>query len=90
MRQTAETDVTAAVELVACQRLIKGYSDTFERGLGNFERIVAAWPGLAGRPDAGATVRRLREAALADDEGKALDAMFADLAADSVNSYRQG
>ncbi|WP_213981173.1 indolepyruvate oxidoreductase subunit beta family protein [Sphingomonas sp. dw_22] len=90
VRQTAETDVTAAVELVACQRLIKGYSDTFERGLGNFERIVAAWPGLAGRPDAGATVRRLREAALADDEGKALDAMFADLAAGSVNSYRQG
>ncbi|MDG2534203.1 indolepyruvate oxidoreductase subunit beta family protein [Sphingomonas sp. HITSZ_GF] len=59
----------AAIELVRCQRLIKGYGETFERGLGNYQRIVARWQ--AGGLDA-AGLRRLREAALADEEGVAL------------------
>ncbi|PZQ20836.1 MAG: hypothetical protein DI569_14110 [Sphingopyxis macrogoltabida] len=59
-----------ALELVKCQRLIKGYGDTFERGLANYERIVARYRagGLSARD-----VARLRGAALADEEGKALD-----------------
>lgn len=60
----------AAIELVRCQRLIKGYGDTFARGLGNYERIVARW--RTGGLDA-AGLRRLREAALADEEGAALE-----------------
>lgn len=59
----------AALELVKCQRLIKGYGDTFARGLGNYERIVARW--RAGGVDA-AGLRALREAALADEDGVAL------------------
>lgn len=64
----------AGVELVRCQRLIKGYGETFARGIGNFQRIVARWQ--AGGLDA-AALRRLREAALADEEGTALEAALA-------------
>ncbi len=75
----AATDIAAATELVACQRLIKGYGETFERGLDSFERIVALWPMIAGKPEAASILRALREAALADDESKALDAALAEL-----------
>lgn len=58
-----------ALELVKCQRLIKGYGETFERGLGNYTRIVERYRagGLAA-PD----IARLRDAALADERGDAL------------------
>jgi indolepyruvate ferredoxin oxidoreductase beta subunit len=63
------SDSGAALELVRCQRLIKGYGETFERGLGNYRRIVERYRsgGLAA-----ADIRRLREAALADEDGVAL------------------
>ena len=64
---------------VECQRLVRGYSDTFERGLTNFNRISAVWEAIKDRPDAAATLRRLREAALADDEARALDGAIAEL-----------
>ena len=72
VREAAIDNPAAAAELVETQRLIKGYSDTFERGLANFNRIFAAWQTVRHRPDAAAIVKRLREAALADDESKAL------------------
>jgi len=53
-----------AVELIKCRRLIKGYS--------KFDRVVGASVKLAGRDDAADWCRRLREAALQDEEGKAL------------------
>ncbi len=62
-----------AVELFRCRRLIKGYSDTHARGLSKFDRVLAATAEVAGRPDAADWCRRLREAALKDEEGKALD-----------------
>lgn len=65
--RTSDADV--AVELVRCQRLIKGYGETFERGIGNYRRIVDRY--RAGGLDA-AGLRRLREAALADEDGVAL------------------
>ncbi|MBN8813315.1 MULTISPECIES: indolepyruvate oxidoreductase subunit beta family protein [unclassified Sphingomonas] len=68
------SDTDAAIELVRCQRLIKGYAETFERGLGNYARIVERY--RAGGLDA-AGLRRLREAALADEEGAALGAALA-------------
>ena len=76
----APGNLAAAAELVECQRLIKGYSDTFERGLANFNRIMAAWPAIKDRPDAAMTVARLRQAALADDEARALDEALAPIA----------
>lgn len=62
-----------AVEVVRCRRLIKGYSDTHSRGLSKFDRVLAAVALIADRDDAADWTRRLREAALADEEGVALD-----------------
>jgi indolepyruvate ferredoxin oxidoreductase, beta subunit len=62
-----------AVELIRCRRLIKGYSDTHVRGYAKFDRVLAATARIASREDAADWCRRLREAALQDEEGKALD-----------------
>lgn len=78
LRSTACKDRVLATELARCQRLIKGYGDTFERGLHNFNRIVDAHrarPDIA--PDA---ISRLREAALAEAHGEALARELAELA----------
>jgi indolepyruvate ferredoxin oxidoreductase beta subunit len=72
VRVAAARDVALATELVRTQRLIKGYGDTFERGLAAFRRVMAASAGLAGRGDAATRVQRLREAALKDEDGCAL------------------
>ena len=62
-----------AVEILRCRRLIKGYSDTHSRGQSKFDLVIATLPLIAPRPDAADWIRRLREAALQDEEGKALD-----------------
>ena len=62
-----------AVEVIRCRRLVKGYSDTHARGLSKFDRVIEGVALVAARPDAADWARRLREAALADEEGKALD-----------------
>jgi indolepyruvate ferredoxin oxidoreductase beta subunit len=62
-----------AVEVAQCQRLVKGYSDTHARGLSNYLRLMEAVR-AAGQRLAPATLRELREAALADEHGKALQA----------------
>ncbi len=62
-----------AVELIRCRRLIKGYSDTHARGQSKFDRVTRAATRIAQRPDAADWCRRLREAALKDEEGKALE-----------------
>jgi indolepyruvate ferredoxin oxidoreductase beta subunit len=62
-----------AVEIVSARRLIKGYSDTHARGLSKFDRVVGAAPLLAGRADGADWMRRLRDAALLDEGGIALD-----------------
>ena len=62
-----------AVEVIRCRRLIKGYSDTHARGLTKFDRVLAGIAVVANREDAPDWARRLREAALQDEEGRALD-----------------
>ncbi|MEI9849904.1 MAG: DUF6537 domain-containing protein [Sphingomonas sp.] len=75
VRETAAWDLPLATEFVRCQRLIKGYGDTFDRGLRNFDAIMAARPTAAVPPVE--FVRRLRELALADEEGGQLAAALA-------------
>lgn len=65
------------VEVLRCRRLIKGYSDTHARGLSKFDRVLAAIELVAEREDAADWGRRLREAALLDEEGAALDGAIA-------------
>jgi indolepyruvate ferredoxin oxidoreductase, beta subunit len=69
----------AAVEFAECQRLVKGYSDTHERGLRNYGVVADAVQRLADRPDLAAVIKRLRTAALADEEGKQLRAALNEL-----------
>ena len=69
----AGRDYDLAVEILRCQRLVKGYSDTHARGQSKFARVMAGIDLLAGRDDAADWTRRLREAALVDENGKALD-----------------
>jgi len=74
--QTLPVNYDLAVEIIACRRLVKGYSDTYARGLSKFDRTLSALPLLVRREDGGAWLRRLREAALLDEEGAALDGVL--------------
>src|SRR2546421_6890436 len=75
--EAAKRDAGLAYEIAECARLIKGYGETHRRGKGNFLAIVDA---LVENPDTAdpraqaAAIRKAREAALADPEGKALSA----------------
>lgn len=73
VKDAAARDYDLAVELLNTRRLVKGYSDTHARGLSKFDRVMAAATKLEGRSDAADWVRRLREAALKDEDGLALD-----------------
>jgi len=68
-----ERDYFLSVELLKNRRLVKGYSDTHVRGLTKFSTVMNAAALLDGRDDAADWMNRLREAALQDPEGKALD-----------------
>ena len=68
-RIEAEEDYDRAVEVIRCQRLIKGYGETHARGLGNFKTIMDVIDRDSVTAD---RVARLRTAALADEDGKAL------------------
>ena len=69
----AVDDYNLAVEVAECRRLVKGYGETHERGVANFNRIMDRLDDLRKRPDAAARIRELRSAALADEQGEALE-----------------
>lgn len=70
--EAAHGNYDLGVEIARCQRLIKGYGDTHARGLKNFARVMGALEGFADAPDAAERLARLRDAALADEDGAAL------------------
>jgi indolepyruvate ferredoxin oxidoreductase, beta subunit len=69
----APVNYDLAVEIIAARRLIKGYSDTHARGESKFDRVIGAVPLLSPRSDGADWLRRLRDAALMDEAGIALD-----------------
>ena len=71
IRQTAEVNPALALEIAQCQRLVKGYGDTHARGVKNYQTVMAAVV-QAGARLAPATLRELRDAALADEHGDKL------------------
>lgn len=71
--ETARADYALALQVARMRNLVKGYGDTHARGRAKFDRLVALLPSLRGRTDAGALLEGLIKAALADEEGKALD-----------------
>lgn len=72
-RHAAQSDTKLAAEILKCQRLIKGYSDTHERGHGRFTKVIETLKDLSGRRDAHTWIRRLRKASLEDLTGAAFD-----------------
>jgi indolepyruvate ferredoxin oxidoreductase, beta subunit len=73
VERLARVNYDLSVEVVRCRRLIKGYSDTHARGLSRFDRVLSAVPVLEMRDDGADWLRRLREAALKDESGAALE-----------------
>ena len=73
----AARDGRLAAEMLACRRLVKGYSGTHDRGHRKFDAVMAAVALLEGRADAADWLRRLREAALADEDGSMLEGAIA-------------
>lgn len=72
VQEAARNDLGLALEWVRCQRLIKGYGDTFERGLRNFNSILSAYETLPSQQRTAQWVVEARSKALADEQGAAL------------------
>ena len=73
--EAAKRDAGLAYEIAECARLIKGYGETHRRGKGNFLAIADALienPPTADPREQANAIRKARDAALADPEGKAL------------------
>jgi indolepyruvate ferredoxin oxidoreductase beta subunit len=73
--EAAGRDARLALEIAECARLLKGYGETHRRGKANFLAIVDALvenPPTSNLREQAAAIRKAREAALADPEGKAL------------------
>jgi indolepyruvate ferredoxin oxidoreductase beta subunit len=80
-----------ALEVAECARLIKGYGDTFARGLSNYRSIEVRLirPALAGQiplPRAADAIVSARTAALVDPEGESLARCLAEI--DGQASFR--
>ena len=77
IEHVAPKNPALAVEIAACQQLVKGYGETHERGSANFDAILGSIGGRLENADAALRVRALRAAALADDQGIALSKALA-------------
>jgi indolepyruvate ferredoxin oxidoreductase, beta subunit len=71
----AARDIALALEIAECARLVKGYGETHRRGKANFLALIDALvekPASSEPGEQAVALRRARDAALADPEGKAL------------------
>jgi indolepyruvate ferredoxin oxidoreductase beta subunit len=76
---TAPANYALATEIALTRTLVKGYSDTHERGRERYDTIMQMLPRIMEMPDAAATLAKLRKAALADDTGAALNTAIKDM-----------
>ena len=65
-------DPAVGLEVARLPRLLKGYGDTWARGRANFETIMALSTRLESLPGAAKSIAALAEAALRDEDGRAL------------------
>ena len=73
--EAAARSVPLAMEIAECARLLKGYGETHRRGKANFLALMGALvenPSTTDPAEQAKAIRKAREAALADPEGKAL------------------
>ena len=72
----AGRDLTLALEIALCGRIIKGYGETHRRGKASFLRILDTLVDGSALPDdrtRAAAISKARDAALADPEGRGLE-----------------
>ena len=83
VKEGARQDESLGFEIAQCGRLIKGYGSTNERGRDNLLHVIRhlAQPAFGTVAERTIAIRRAREAALADDAGKALDKTLNELGA---------
>lgn len=74
--EMARVDYDLGIEVIKCQRLIKGYSDTHARGQSKFAAVTGEIRRIAGRDDAADWARRLRDTAIREGEGGDLDGLI--------------
>lgn len=74
VKAAASQDQSLALEIVLCQQLLKGYSDTFERGLHKYLSLMQSLDNarLRGQALNSDELRRLRLAALSDESDEPL------------------
>jgi indolepyruvate ferredoxin oxidoreductase, beta subunit len=77
--ETAAVDYALAVEVARMRSLAKGYGDTLERGRAKLDKLTAVLPRLRQQQNAAGVLARLVKAALADEEGRALDKALTEL-----------
>lgn len=76
-RQLAGSDREIATEWVRCQRMIKGYGDTLERGLHSFAAVREGFFALPQDQRSAGWLARAREMALSDEKGEMLESFLA-------------
>lgn len=83
VQEGAKQSRSLGFEIAQCGRLIKGYGSTNERGRDNLLHVIRhlAQPAFGSAPERASAIRRARDAALADDAGKALDKTLNELGA---------
>ncbi len=79
LAETARSDYPLALQVARMRSLVKGYSDTHERGRMKFGKLVVLLPRLREQRNADVLLAGLIKAALADEGGQALDDAVAGL-----------
>ncbi len=77
IRKYAPGNYQLGLEIVLCQQVVKGYGSTHANGMKNFNKMMAALPEFSQQDDSAKKLARLRTAALADENGIALDQALA-------------
>jgi indolepyruvate ferredoxin oxidoreductase beta subunit len=77
IKEVAGEDYELALQLCECQRMVKGYGDTYHRGFSNFTRIYDLLPRIHAIGNPAAIVKTMREAALSDEQGIELENVIA-------------
>jgi len=79
IQNVAAAHYALATEIATTRTLVKGYSDTHERGRRRYDMLMRMLPQIMEMPDPAATLAGLRKAALADDTDAALNVALKDL-----------
>jgi indolepyruvate ferredoxin oxidoreductase beta subunit len=79
IQNVAPANYALATEIAATRTLVKGYSETHERGRLHYDTLMRMLPQIIETANPALTLAALRKAALADDTGAALNVAIKDL-----------